>query len=606
MQAFPAFHARDAAFRRFDAGPVQRPPESASAKHQAKDPMDAVLSAPLPDATPSLARTRRAAWRDSFRLKLYGLVCIATALLIALQLYGVAKTHDMTLDAKRDEIGSIVDSALGILATYDKLAKDGTLDLAEAQKEAFQALRSMRYGEDKNYVIAWKAADGATLVHATPAQERQLMFSSVVDSRPRETIVADTVKGLRAAGGRRFTQVMQKRGDAPAPVARMNIGALFEPWGIVVGTGAWLDRVEADFREAVIASIVISAIAALVLLAVGLYIVRTVMRQLGGEPAGAVRVMARAASGDFTSTGTAGKKIPGSLLAAFGDMSGSIRGMIVNVRDEASSLKRDAGRLSESVQQVSAAAGHQSEATASMAAAIEELTVSVSHISEAAVETEKLSEGVATLCRSSENQVTSASDGMQRIASAVGEASTKIAGLEARAEQINVIAAAIKEIASQTNLLALNAAIEAARAGEHGRGFSVVADEVRKLAERTASATVEIEQMVQAVQAETKDSTATMSRVAPIVDEGTSLTNQVAESLREIRHRADQTLERVREVANATREQSSASTSIAQRVEGIAQMVEETNASMEETARSASDMRDMSVRLDTLVSSFKV
>jgi methyl-accepting chemotaxis protein len=138
------------------------------------------------------------------------------------------------------------------------------------------------------------------------------------------------------------------------------------------------------------------------------------------------------------------------------------------------------------------------------------------------------------------------------------------------------------------------------------KGFSVVADEVRKLAERTASATVEIEQMVQMVQAETKDSTITMSRVRPIVDEGTSLTNQVAESLREIRSRADMTLERVREVANATREQSSASTSIAQRVEGIAQMVEETNASMEETARSASDMRDMSVRLDSLVGAFKV
>jgi methyl-accepting chemotaxis protein len=571
--------------------------------------MAAVLSAPLAStgsSSTASSTSRRAAWRESFRLKLYGLVCIATALMIALQIYGVVKSHDEALDAERDRISSMTDSALGILATYDKLAKDGTLPMDEAQKQAFQALRGMRYGDDKNYMIAWKAADGATLVHATPEQERQLMFSSVVDARPREVIVADNVKGMRAEGGRRFSQVMQKRAGSPDPVARQNVGAVFEPWGVVVGTGVWLDRVEAEFRQDIISSIVLSIVSALVLLGVGLVIVRSVMRQLGGEPAGAVRVMAQAANGDFTSGTATGKKIPGSLLAAFGDMSGSIRGMIVNVRDEASSLKRDAGRLSESVQQVSAAAGHQSEATSSMAAAIEELTVSVSHISEAAIETEKLSEGVATLCRSSESQVGSATDGMQRIAAAVGEASTKIAGLEARAEQINVIAASIKEIASQTNLLALNAAIEAARAGEQGRGFSVVADEVRKLAERTASATIEIEQMVQVVQAETKDSTATMSRVRPIVDEGTSLTKQVAESLREIRSRADMTLERVREVANATREQSSASTSIAQRVEGIAQMVEETNASMEETARSASDMRDMSVRLDTLVGAFKV
>jgi len=567
--------------------------------------MAAVLSSSPGADHRTATSTRRVTWRDSFRIKLYGLVCIATILLIALQVYGVVKTHEDALDAKRDEISSMADAALGILAAYDKLVKAGTLDMAEAQKQAFQAVRGMRYGGNKNYMIAWRVENGATLVHATPEQESKPMFSNVVDSRPREAIVAENVNEMRAGGGRRLYQVMQKRPGSTEPVGRQNVGVIYEPWNVVIGTGVWLDGVEAKFREDIIASLVLSAVSALVLLGLGLIIVRSVMRQLGGEPAGAVRVMAQAASGDFSTT-TTGKKIPGSLLAAFGDMSGAIRSMIVNVRDEAGSLKRDAERLSESVGQVSSAASHQSEATASMAAAIEELTVSVSHISEAAVETEKLSEGVATLCRSSENQVNSASDGMQRIASAVGEASTKIAGLETRAEQINVIAASIKEIASQTNLLALNAAIEAARAGEQGRGFSVVADEVRKLAERTASATIEIEQMVQAVQAETKDSTATMSRVRPIVEEGTSLTNQVAESLREIRSRADQTLERVREVANATREQSSASTSIAQRVEGIAQMVEETNASMEETARSASDMRDMSVRLDTLVGAFKV
>ncbi len=573
------------------------------------------MEATLPQSEPIFTQERPAPhrlkqrWRASFRVKLYSLVAIAAVLLLALNAYTLVRGYQEQLQAKEAELSSVLDSAMGVLDGFDKLVKEGKLDRAAAETQAYQALRGMRFGPDKDFVFAWRINDLMTMVHGVPGMEggtitRIAVSSNKISAEAAARNAQARVDGIRAAGGREMSQVLQARPGTSHPVTKMNVNTIYEPWGLVVGSGTYLDRVEAAFRESIIERIIVSLIAIALLLVVGMLIVRSVMRQLGGEPSGAVQVMEAAAQGDFSRADN-GRAHPGSLLAAFGDMSGSIRSTLQNIRGEAGTLKTDATRLADSVQQVTGAATAQSEATASMAAAIEELTVSVNHISDAARESEELSEGVASLCRSSETQVTGASDGMQRIAAAVADASDKISGLEARAEQINVIAAAIKEIAEQTNLLALNAAIEAARAGEQGRGFSVVADEVRKLAERTASATVEIEQMVKTVQQETKESTATMGRVRPIVQEGTSLTHQVVESLREIRSRADSTLERVREVAHATREQSAASTAIAQRVEGIAQMVEETNASMEETARSAHDMRQMSERLDTLVSRFR-
>ena len=89
---------------------------------------------------------------------------------------------------------------------------------------------------------------------------------------------------------------------------------------------------------------------------------------------------------------------------------------------------------------------------------------------------------------------------IQESAAAVEEMSSSMSAISQKAEdvtrqseEIKNIIVIIRDIADQTNLLALNAAIEAARAGEHGRGVAVVADEVRKLAERTQKSLGEIE-----------------------------------------------------------------------------------------------------------------
>jgi len=542
----------------------------------------------------------------SLRSKLLGLVGFAIAVLIALQVWALHSERDILIDNKRTEILSIAQAAQSLVAQYHAAAQAGKMTEAEAQLRAGEAVNGMRYSgaDGKEGYVFLLAKDGTYRAHG--GNPKALDINPATFMVGKETLRDYTTRlfSLVRQQGIYYQHLDFVKPGGQVPVPKLNVYVEYKPWEWMIGTGVYIDEIEENIRARAILTLGIGGGLIALLLAGGLLVVRNVTRQIGDDPRNVIAVLARAAAGDLTQTFP--KAPPGSILAGFGATSAATRDVLTRVRDEAAAMKRDAHRIAESVAQVSTATAAQSEATSSVAAAVEELTVSVGHISDAAQETQKNSENVTEKCHASQHEVETSTAGMKRIATAVGEASDKIGGLASRAEQISAIAASIKEIAAQTNLLALNAAIEAARAGEHGRGFSVVADEVRKLAERTASATVEIEQTVSAVQRETKESTATMAHILPMMSEGAAATQQVARALQEIGASADTSLERVREVAHATREQSSASTSIAQQVESIAQMVEQTTAAMGETARSADEVSAMAQRLDTLVSRFKV
>jgi methyl-accepting chemotaxis protein len=294
------------------------------------------------------------------------------------------------------------------------------------------------------------------------------------------------------------------------------------------------------------------------------------------------------------------------MLHALGAMVTSLRSLVREINGGANLLVQSTEQISHASSEVATAAGKQSDATAAMAAAIEELTVSSSHISDSAQETAKDSEQAMALSGEGNQRVDQATAAIQKIAVTVSDASTRIKALEERANQVSSIANVIKEIAAQTNLLALNAAIEAARAGEQGRGFAVVADEVRKLAERTSLATTEIEQMILGIQQDTGGAVDAMNAALPEVEQGVQLAGLASESLHAIDEGARRTLERIGEVAEATREQSASGTAIAQRVEEIAQMVEETSATIRGTADTAAQLEKIAFGLKEQIARFRL
>ena len=88
------------------------------------------------------------------------------------------------------------------------------------------------------------------------------------------------------------------------------------------------------------------------------------------------------------------------------------------------------------------------------------------------------------------------------LVSTVGSMQQQVSVLLDALGRIGDMSDAIERIASQTNLLALNATIEAARAGEAGRGFAVVAGEVKALAGETATATLNIQELLKEIRGE--------------------------------------------------------------------------------------------------------
>ena len=195
----------------------------------------------------------------------------------------------------------------------------------------------------------------------------------------------------------------------------------------------------------------------------------------------------------------------------------------------------------------------QTNVVGSTRAGVKELSASVDVVNSLAGDTEASSQAVAQHSKEGAQLAEAVSAEMQTIARTVERSSQEVSQLVARTQEINKMAAVIKEIANQTNLLALNAAIEAARAGEQGRGFAVVADEVRKLAERTTVSTVEIGQILKAIQDETTRAVKGMDEAAPVIASGVDKANVAAQTLREIEQRAIESLGKMKTLAEGNR-----------------------------------------------------
>jgi len=313
-------------------------------------------------------------------------------------------------------------------------------------------------------------------------------------------------------------------------------------------------------------SLIISMASAAVLLAVALsaWIVSSLLKQLGGEPAYAVAITRQVADGNLALDIQTHAKDRSSLLYALKAMVAKLSQVVSEVNSGAEALASASEEVSATAQSLSQASSEQAAGVEETSASIEQMTASIAQNTDNA----KITDGIASKAAM---EAVEGGEAVEATVAAMKHISRKI-----------VI---IDDIAYQTNLLALNAAIEAARAGEHGKGFAVVAAEVRKLAERSQVAAQEI---------------------GEIATSSVDLAEKAGKLLDEMVPNIKKTSELVQEITAASEEQSSGVGQINAAVSQLSQTTQHNASSSEQLAATAEEMNGMADQLLELMDYFKV
>lgn len=418
-----------------------------------------------------------------------------------------------------------------------------------------------------------------------------------------ETIAMNAVKGLFDDGTGQFT----KKGDPDLELARkLTHDENYHKYKaqIMKPVDEFLELLDKRTSAAVeqakqaetrmqywVTGLVLFSIAFLVVALLTVY--RRIIAALGGEPAVASEVVKQVAAGDLSVEIPVANTDSTSLLAAMKVMQSNLQKLIGEIQTDADMVASAAKKMTIAAEDVACSSNQQSASSLVIAAAMEQLTVSINLISDSANRAQTISGDSELLMNETSGVVSEAVNRIAKIATVVDQASQTVRTVGQESENVSKIVLVIKEVADQTNLLALNAAIEAARAGEQGRGFAVVADEVRKLAERTTQSTQEITTMISSMQSSARDAVTCIEDAVANVNEGVILTKRVGESVSQLGASSHEVKGVIIDVSSALREQNAASNEIARNVEQIAQTGERNSGAVGAVAKAATELQQL-------------
>ncbi len=437
--------------------------------------------------------------------------------LYSLKKESVAEFRSVLLSMYDEDIKHQVQNVVTMLDGVYKLHKEGKLTMKEAQQQGKELVRGIRYGTEGYFWI--DTYDGTNVMHAYKHQIEGINRIGSKDIKGKLLIKEIIENGRKPGGG--YTDFYFTKGDGKVPYPKRGYSLSFEPFGWVVGTGNYIDQIEATVKKEeeyyareVQKGLAVSLAVFLLAAAASFLAARRYARKYITHPLrNLVNAFRELSQGD----GDLSKTIELDTRDELRELAESFNIFTGKIRDVITDVIAIADRLAGVSSEVSASTGNFSENSQAQAASAEEVSASTEEVSREV-------DFVASLTADQHHRLSGLRGKISELSREIGDLNARIrqsreitagiardsdTGVRSLSEltesmgkikessgEMDQIVTIINDISERINLLSLNAAIESARAGEAGRGFAVVADEISKLADQTAGSIKDINALI--------------------------------------------------------------------------------------------------------------
>lgn len=522
----------------------------------------------------------------------------------------LSETKDQLLLDYDGKIKNLVQGARGILELNYDLYTSGELTLEEAQYQAKESIRKMRYGPD-DIGYFWIDDEEYTLQLYPGHAEQEGDYRGDLQDQNGTEFIKELVDGAIDNGSTYVDYYFPKPGENEASQKR-GYTEYFEPWGWVIGTGNYIDsidksvaqvnsKIEAEINQSIIYfGIIFFIVLILIIIAATLY-----SKKLSYGVITVKEAMGKIAENDLTGKDLSIKEKNeiGELKSFYNRMKNHLNKFIKYTQNSANDLEKSMDELKKlalnnksTSKEIAAAVEEVTQATVAQAGNTENTVMKINDLAKdiddlydnSKVLNEKL-ENINEFNRLGIDKINALGDWSNRTLNSTREVSTSIKEMDASTKMIQGVTKTISTIAEQTNLLALNASIEAARAGEAGKGFAVVANEIRKLAEETAISTDEITVKVQSIIKATDSAVQSMEETETIVNKNSIAVNETEEIFSNITTTINKIVEIIDKIFISVEDIETKKDDIQDNINNISSASEEISASSEEVSASTEE-----------------